>query len=812
MIAPPSRPESLAFAALVAFAVLAPTSPASAQIFVGGDRGAVAMPIPTPGPADVPAAEAPAHETLRFLPNTLDGLRLSGEVGDLRWPVYLTGEQASAPLRFRVGYVSAVSILPEASTIDVRINDHSIGTDAIDASRGLRTIEFAVPADLLKPGYNAVSLSVRQRHRVDCSVAATYELWTRIDPSVTGLVLPSGTPGAAALSDIPALLPRADGGMPIHIVLSSKTNPAHLRQLIVATQRISIAAHALQPVVDFTPAAVDPYGVDLVLGTRDRLRTLSRIADALGTSGPLTTLLPAAKDGRPTLLVTGSNEREVDEAIARLTPSDEALGTPSGLRVLANYPAKATSGASRIPLHDLDVRGQDFSGRFLRKSFNLSLPADFLAADYGRGTFDLAGAYASGLTQDAQVRVDINGRSSGVIKLFDTAGDVFQHKQLFLPLSLLRPGFNRVDIFAETPRPEDATCSADDSKRFLFLDTSEIVLPPLARVQRLPDLAVTTSGGLPFTHGTAHLVVPKPERETMGAALSLTTRAAVAAGTIIPFDFSTKVSDDASGSTLVVSPAQALDPALMTTIGLDPKTVEMAWHRASTPQPVPTQQNRWWLTRTDGPSACRLPAQIPVKASDVSSETRAVVPAITNASATDSDDMLEAWGGDKPVAPGWRDRIAGVPAAITTWMTSATSVISWRSEGTRNEGIDPNASLILAQGMSHGSAGNVTTIVTAPDADTLRASVTCLFDPQVWSKIHGRLAVIDASNGAVTATDATSFRYLASDKSSLSNSRLVVAGWFSLNPLAFVSLALLTALCLGGTTMWFVRGVGRRSE
>jgi hypothetical protein len=126
--------------------------------------------------------------------------------------------------------------------------------------------------------------------------------------------------------------------------------------------------------------------------------------------------------------------------------------------------------------------------------------------------------------------------------------------------------------------------------------------------------------------------------------------------------------------------------------------------------------------------------------------------------------------------------------------------------------IDPASSLILAQGMSPGSRENVTTIVTALDAPTLRGSVACLFDPQVWAKVHGRLAMLDGSSGEVTATDATSFHYIASDRTPIGNARLVVAGWFSLNPLAFVAFALLTALCLGGTTLWFVRGVGRRPE
>jgi hypothetical protein len=516
------------------------------------------------------------------------------------------------------------------------------------------------------------------------------------------------------------------------------------------------------------------------------------------------------------LLVTGADDAEIEQAIARIAPQAAPVGTSAGLLALANYPAMAIAGAGRLKLRDLGVRSQDFSGRFFRKSFNLAMPADFLASDYGRGTFDLAGGYAAGLTRDAQVRVDVNGRSSGIIKLPSSSGEVFQHNPLFLPLSLMRPGLNRIDVFAETPRPDDATCAASEAKRFLFLDSSELVLPPLARVERLPDLALATSGGMPYGRGHSHLVVPKPDRETMGAALSLTARAAVAAGAAIPFDFATKAGTGESGSTLVVSPVRDLDPALMRDIGLDPQAVEAAW-QGRTAAPVasetgPPSGRRWWLTRADGPSACRLPSLAGAPRSGSTIAATVPSPSARSPAASDSDIMLEAWSSEARAAPGWRDGLAALPGTLAAWFDHATASARAIVQPEHAMAIDPASSLILAQGMSPGSRENVTTIVTALDAPTLRGSVACLFDPQVWAKVHGRLAMLDGSSGEVTATDATSFHYIASDRTPIGNARLVVAGWFSLNPLAFVAFALLTALCLGGTTLWFVRGVGRRPE
>lgn len=789
--------------------------PARAQMWAGvGPRG-VAMPeaarpgvtgpgaeTPAPrvvGPAAVAPAALPAAATtiLRHLPAPLDGWRVSGENGELRWPLFLTQAQAAAPLRLRIGYMSAVSVLPETSSLRLRVNGRVVGADPIDAPQGLRRIAFAIPVDLLKPGFNEVALVIEQRHRVDCSVAATYELWTRIDPAETGLELPADAAALADLVDLPAVAPRPDGTVPIHVVLSGRTNPAHLGRLVRATQALALRGRMQQPLVDFAQNAGEPYGLDLALGSREALAKLPRLAGALGSTGPLAVMIPGVAGERPTLVVTGSDDREVDAAIAGLAHLPEPFGSARGLVAAANFPARPTQGDEALTLRDLGQSTQDFNGRFFKRSLSFSLPPDMLAADYGRGSFDLAGGYASGLARGAQVRVDVNGRNSGIIKLPYADGEVFKHNQLFLPLGMMRPGVNRVDIYAETPREADSSCAATPAKRFLLLDSSQIRLPTLARVERLPDLALATAGALPYTQGKARLVVPKPDRDTMGAALSLTARVAVAAGRVVPFAFATTMPATSDGSTLVVSSARALDPNTMRRVGLDPGAVEAAW-RNVTDAPIAegassAVQARWWLSNPDGPAACKLPPH--AAAATAKPPARVQV--------KESDDILDQAASETPVA-GWRDRFGG-------WVDSVTARLRRAGAPPSGAGVDANASLLLAQGVT-GTDGDVTTIVTAPDAATLKAGVGCLFDPQVWSKVHGRLAALDAATGDVVATDATSFTYRGAKGTSLGNGRLVLAGWFSLNPLAFVAMSLLLALGLSGTTLWFVRGVGRRPE
>ncbi len=802
---------------------------AGAQIFTGMEpRQPLVIPRPAAKPApaataSAPEATAPASATdlVRHLPSTLEGFRVTGETGELQWPVYLARNQAEGSLRFRLTYLSAVSDLDEASSVTLKINGRAVSSAPIDAPQAAKSVDFPIPPGFLARGYNAVSLVFKQRHRVDCSVPATYELWTQVDRTQTGLLLDAATTDGSDLTDIPALLPNADGTLPIRIVLAARTNPAQIGRFITAVQRIAIAGHFLQPSVEFGSFADDPRGLNLVIGTREALRALAPVATAGGSAGPFAKLVKVGASARPTLLVTGSDDAEVDAAVAQIGADLAPEGTPSGLLAAAIYPGLRTQGGSRLRLADFAVGAQEFSGRFLHRGFDLALPADFLAADYAHGTFDLAGGYAAGLAPDAQVRIDINGHNAGQVKLANTHGDVFRHNQMFLPLSLLRPGLNRVEVLAETPKVADTTCDATaaaGAARFLLLDSSELQLPTLARIQRLPDLSLLAAGGQPYTGGHPKLFVPKPGKEAMGAALSLVGSAAVAAGQVIPFEFTTVAPVDDTGSTLIVAPAQALDRAVMEDIGLDPAAVQAAWRDQVQAQPSKgdPERARWWRGQGDNPAACRVSH---ATASGVGSK---VVDAVDRAPAlfthapsvsakAEGDDLFERWNTTVYGPLSWRDRITAVPGQIGTWISRRVTALSWPSlPQVADSGIGPRASLILAQGFSAATPSHVTTIVTAPDAATLKASIACLTDPQVWSKVHGRLSVLDAANGGLVVTEADHFRYTSEGGSSLGNIRLVVAGWFSLNPIAFVVLAFLTALCLSGTTLVFVRGVGRK--
>ncbi|HXW19734.1 MAG TPA: cellulose biosynthesis cyclic di-GMP-binding regulatory protein BcsB, partial [Roseiarcus sp.] len=295
---------------------------ATAVVAVSSAALGQSEPKTSEGPASASpiAAPAPPAPILRRFANNPDRFRLIGEIASIEWPIYLTDAQANGPLRFRLGYVTAVSVMPEASTLKVTINGSTIATMQILATPQERIVEFDMPTSLMKPGFNSVRISADQRHRVDCSLAATYELWTQIDPAASGLLLPADDRGPTSLADLPALSPDDRGAMPIRAVLPANATAADVERMLRAAQAITLAGRFAQPLIDFGPPAAGA-GLNLVIGARTQVA--ETLGDGVGSGAEPKVFMQAARLGRrATLVVTGSDGAQLDEALSELAPGE----------------------------------------------------------------------------------------------------------------------------------------------------------------------------------------------------------------------------------------------------------------------------------------------------------------------------------------------------------------------------------------------------------------------------------------------------------------------------------------------------------
>jgi hypothetical protein len=780
---------------LIAFALAVGAVGSSPAGSAEQPRMGAAPPAPQ---AALPAPQAASPTLLRRLPPSPRGSRLWGEQASVSAPVYVTRRQAEANVRFRIGSLSSVSVLPESGTLTVAVNGTRIRDVPLGAAYGLRLTEFDIPAGLLKEGWNSVGISAHHRHRVDCSVDAAEELWTRVDPAETGFLFPDGTARISELSDVAAISPRSDGAVPIGIVLDAKhlLTGDDVERLGRAVQGIALAGRFAQPIVEFD--STGEAGLDLVVGKVGEVAGRIDQATMDKITGPTIALVPGAERRRPTIVITGQSDADLDLAIAQIGMVS-ALGTPDGLKTLAGASGHPIDAYGQtLTFSDLGIETQELIGGTLRVGFNAALPNDFLPADYDRVALDFSGGYAAGLGTDTQIIVEVNGQSAGSMRLGSPSGDSFRHKRHFLPLSAFRPGQNRVELRVNAPNGKgcDNSAAATATPRVWLNGMSKVTFPAVARVGRVPDLAMTSSGAFPFAAaaGKMILVVPTPDRDTLGAALTIMTRLGLAAGAQTPFAYAASVPAGAPGNVLVVAPARALDPASMREARLDPDLVRDAWSAAADVSPSRAPVSRSVLRRRayegDWPETCAIDRQIPqdpqdgidMALADVTGSVR------TGLGSAHLERMFEAArhliGSDRGPTPETR-------AAVKNRLSGA--------------------SLLVAQGLRAGMSDSVITIVSSPNAATLGNSITCLVEPSVWSHLSGGLSVLDASTGAVSVTAAEDTHYVATQEFSAQNERLMFAGWLSINPRFFILFAFLLTVPLAVTTHFLVRNVGRKN-
>lgn len=801
-------------------------------------RPSTAQPAPT-APAIVEAPTARAGMTvgaalaaarhgapvqrLRHLHNNAQGYRLAGEIGASEWPIYLTEAQATKPLRFRLGYLSAVSVMPEASTLIVQINDVTIGQTAIQAPHAVKTLDFDVPADLVKPGFNSLRIAVQQRHRVDCSLQATYELWTQIDPSQTGFLFAADDPGVVSVADLPALSPNPQGGMPVRAIIAEQTDFGSVDRMLRAVQAISINGRFEQVLVDVDAGvAADPYGVNLAVGPWLQLRQVPGLQGLRQPEGPTLTVLPARDGGRTTIVATGNTREEVDAALERLAGDAALRGSGPGLRAAAAFPGYRIDGGQRVKIKDLGVVSQEFSGRMFRLGMQILMPSDFYAADYGKVQINLAGGYSAGLTPDAQIIVSVNGRNVVGVKLPKTGGEVFRDRSIPLPLSALRPGLNRIDIEAHVPTKADKVCdplaSMGREQRFLLLDSTELVVPDIARIARMPDLAVTATGAFPYADGRiARLYVPRPDRETIAAAATVIARLAVSGGRSIDFRLTT-APPAGDAATLVVGAAPSIDPAVLAMLGLDAELMHAAWKewsedgftglRDATSSRFETLARYNLALQRNFPAECRMRQPFARRVAQVDEAPK---PKGTEA-------LFDSWRqtqrDNSQVYAFGRASIEWFGERLRIFRRIAAGVVRRLApeqfDDDQSRIVRPNVAMLMSQASVHGDASGVWTLVTAPSPTALAETAGCAVDPRVWAQVRGRIAALDSNEAQVSALRASGLEFVGTQPLSVQNARLIAAGWFSTNRWTYAGMVLFLAVLLGSSTFWLVRNIGRR--
>lgn len=337
----------------------------------------------------VPAKTAEVSDTAtrRYI-ITSTSLMLEGEAASRSFPVYLTPQQAAAATSISFGYSNAVVVAPEVSSLTVIVNDVTVGEMPVQSPEGTKDMRFDLPAGLLRPGVNRVTFNAVQRHRTDCTIRSTYDLWTSLDPARTYLTVPRDTSGRLLTTDdIAGIGVGPNGQTKFTMVVPEMGQPVATNALMRLSQGLALMAkmpNQVFDVVDALPATGGAGELQVMVGTAADIAPLLPGLPASAHSSAVATFVDAPAGDRKVFVVSGPDWASIEGAVeGMVSPIDRPLGvTREALSVRQRNAAEMPllAGAATLKLASLGVRTAEFSGRRLRTSFDIGIPRTSMPA------------------------------------------------------------------------------------------------------------------------------------------------------------------------------------------------------------------------------------------------------------------------------------------------------------------------------------------------------------------------------------------------------------------------------------------------
>ncbi|SCB60072.1 cellulose synthase subunit [Rhizobium aethiopicum] len=732
-----------------------------------------AAPAPRSGAAANAASQPRSSDVRRYLV-PFSKFSLGGEYDRRSWSVYLTPEQAAAKASFTFAYQNSIVVAPEASALTVYLNNRPIGQQRISSADGTSAVTFEVPSGLLQPGANLVTFQAEQRHRTDCSIQSTYELWSNIDPAGTYLSFAGGNAAELSSADaIRAIGVDGAGRTEFDIVVPALEQPGTTMPLLRLAQGLSVLSSMPNQVFAFSTTslpAAGPGKLGVLVGTAAELRPLFPGLPAGAETAPLAAFVTDPRGGSPVLLISGPSWQAVSSAIDTIvSPTDRSADVRRDALTTERWSAPNAPlvfSDTRIALSQLGVKTTEFSGRRFRTSFNIAVPADFYANAYGEAKVLLDAAYTDNVLPGSHIDIYVNDNIASTVPLTSTTGGILRHLPIRVTMRHFKPGLNTVAIETILMTKDDAACApgatAGANPRFALFDTSEVHIPDFARVGQRPNLAAMSGTAYPYGRTTepTPLFIDRVDADTLSAAATLLGQMAVMAGH--PVAVETVASPNTIGDR---------DAIFIGSISQMPAT-------ALTQANVSTASQASWRPVAD-----------------------------TQPGVVDTGTAFEEW--NSKVSGGiLRSRIT----ALREWLgrnfditRSSLQFIPGAEKVFTPSNVD---TLMVAQGSSPLGDGSWT-VVAAPSAKDLREGLEVLTGQLNWPQISGHITTYSSKTGKIDTVPVTRFEFVPSTPWSIANYRLIAANWLSTNILSYASLLVVFLLLIGVATSRMLKTLGR---
>lgn len=729
------------------------TDVSSAGDFVPADLGTASVQSTGQSSSDVP------RQMVAFR-QTATAMRLEGEDAARDLTFYLSADQVTTAGILRLSYTNAVSVMPDDATLDVELNGKPLAAFPIRSPNGPATHDIPVAAKDLAVGWNQVRLRAKQHHRIDCSVQATYELWTQVDPLVSGF-LTSARPKDGDIASLLSVGRNGDGATEIRVIAGNDAPQTTLRDSLSLVQTLALVLGREDLSVSVGDVGGSGPGIDLYLGDPLDAKLPQPARDALAAA-PRGLFVRQGENGRQIVTMRGSSKSEFQSLLLA------AVNGPLLPLIRANKLAMTETridgeSPGTLPLSSVGYQTTPFAGRLFQTSFDVVMPADFYPGDYATVDLNLNAATAPGLAPGTQLLVRVNERAVASLVLYNPEGTTLKDKPLELPLRAFHPGVNHVRVLAEVPIASDLTCdpaSRDEARsRFLLLEETTVTIPPLARAGRLPDLAAFAGTSFPLKgSATFDLYVDTATPARLGSALTLLTRLALSAGHPLPAELKTGRPD----------PRKSTNALIVGATGEPLELAALAGHKGDRLQPSSIDD----LTTAS------------VVAGDQLSDSQALLDAFQVETRLEHDQL-------------------SLKSRVSDWVaTASTTVNRWlayKDIGREDVKVDPRDRLISVRQVTSSESSAVWTYVSAADESMLQQGVTALMKPATWTALEGGEAVIRRSDLELVNRYPESYSFFPITDTSPANLRRLAAAWLSDNFIIYVGLVL---ALMGGFGCW----------
>ena len=750
----------------------APAAPAA----LPATPAAPAAPAAEPASAAKPAAtEPPAApgEFRRYILPTAD-FALPGEIARRSWSVYLTPEQAASGAKLQFGFQNAIFVAPEASRLRILINDVGVVDQAVNAPDGVVDISTALPADVLRPGANTIRFETDLRHRTDCTIQSTYDLWVDIDPEKTFFSFQNEDAALLRrLDDVRAIGLDAKAKTAFNIVVPGGDIGPASAPLIRLSESLALIANMPNQRIAVTQQSL-PDSADgaltILVGPANELSRFVPQMPALASQEPTVSFLDLPGNGGRALLLSGPGWRDVETAIQRVVePTDRPLAisrTEIANPAWREPAAPLLLSSASVPFSKLGVASQEFSGRRFRTEFTVGIPQDFYAQAYGEAQILLDAGYTKDVLPGSHLDVYVNDNIATTLPIGGGSDVLLERYPVRVAMRNFKPGTNTIAVEAVLQTAADEAClpgaNAAGDKRFALFDSSSFEMPDFARVSQRPNLSATQGTGYPYTRSTTPvpLFLDRDGTESLSAASTLLARMSVAGGRPVKVDIEWSPSEAASRDALFVGPSQQIAAGILPHVGIS-DTIRTAWGQADVRIAPPTDST------------------------SIDSWRDQVSPAV--------------WRRPFAALSRWlREDFAIAPEALR--LTPAPDVEFLPS---------PSVQLLVAQGLSPTDE-KVWTVVTAPTGAALMAGVEALTTQQNWGELGGRVTTYEEGTESFKRIPAGAPTFVQTQPLSVGNLRLIVANWLSENVLSYAALLIAVSMLLGLTTTAITVVLGRR--